>query len=236
MYPIGITAICNHRKGHRLIAEKPKNMDLARRVPQQVRGKGAIDKILSASCKILIADGIGGLTTRKIALAAGVSTGVLYQYFPSKQAVLYRIFDERLQRALAVFDKATDDLSQTLETVFSRFFELQKQAGVPSRLDLELRNAVDRDPLLAEMTQHFERDLSARYIKILKAHGSTMTDEELNALANYMHELDHINMKLQLHASKEERQLHAEITVDIFYSLISRSGAFRGEAALESKT
>ena len=219
-----------------MIVKKPQTVELARRVPQQVRAKDAIEKILAASCKILIADGIGGLTTRKIALAAGISTGVLYQYFPSKQAVLYRIFDERLQRALAVFDKATDDLSQPLETVFKRFFELQQQADVPNRLDLELRNAVDRDPLLAEMTQHFERDLSARYIKILKAHGSTMTDGELNALANYMHELDHINMKLQLHASKEERKLHAETTVDIFYSLFSRSGAFHRESALEPKT
>ena len=129
----------------------------------------------------------------------------------------------------------TDDDSQPIEIVFKRFFELQQQAGIPSRLDLELRNAVDRDPLLAEMTQHFERDLSARYIKILKAHGSTMTDGELNALANYMHELDHINMKLQLHASKEERKLHAETTVDIFYSLFSRSGVFHRESALEPK-
>jgi AcrR family transcriptional regulator len=219
-----------------LIVKKPQTVELARRVPQQVRAKDAIEKILAASCKILIADGIGGLTTRKIALAAGISTGVLYQYFPSKQAVLYRIFDERLQRALAVFDKATDDLSQPLETVSKRFVELQQQADIPNRLDLELRNAVDRDPRLAEMTQHFERDLSARYIKILKAYGSTMTDGELNALANYMHELDHINMKLQLHASKEERKLHAETTAYISYSLFSRSAAFRGESALEPKT
>ena len=62
-----------------------------------------------------------------------------------------------------------------------------------------------------------------------------MTDGELNALANYMHELDHINMKLQLHASKEERKLHAETTVDIFYSLFSRSGVFHRESALEPK-
>ncbi len=218
-----------------MIVKKPQTVKLARRVPQQARAKDAIEKILAVSCKILIADGISGLTTRKIALAAGISSGVLYQYFPSKQAVLYRIFDERLQRALAVFDKATDDDSQPIEIVFKRFFELQQQAGIPSRLDLELRNAVDRDPLLAEMTQHFERDLSARYIKILKAHGSTMTDGELNALANYMHELDHINMKLQLHASKEERKLHAETTVDIFYSLFSRSGVFHRESALEPK-
>jgi len=219
-----------------MIVKKPKTVDLARRVPQQVRAKGAIEKILSASCKILIADGIGGLTTRKIALAAGISTGVLYQYFPSKQAVLYRIFDERLQRALAVFDKATDDVSQPIEIAFKRYFELQKQAGIPNRLDLELRNAVDRDPCLAEMTQHFERELSDRYIQRLKARGSTMTDGELSALANYMHELDHINMKLQLHASKEERKLHAETTAYIFYSLFSRSVAFRGESVLEPKT
>ena len=230
-----ITVICNYEKGYRLIANKPIAMDLARRVPQQARGKRAIEKIVAASYNILITDGIGGLTTRKIALAAGVSAGGLYQYFPSKQAVLYRVFDERLQLALAVLDTATDDPSQPLETMFKRFFVLQQQAGIPNRLDLELRNAVDRDPILAEMTQHFERDLSVRYIQILKAHGATMTDGELNALANYMHELDHINIKLQLHASKEERKLHAETTMSIFYSLISRSGAFDGESALEPK-
>lgn len=216
-----------------LAATRPEKAALTRREPHQERAKNTVAKILAASHRILVEDGIDGLTTRKIASAAGISVGVLYQYFPSKQAVLYRIFDDRLQHALAVFDEAFADLCSPLEASLKRFFELHLEAGVLNRLDLELRNAVDRDPRLAEMTRHFESELSHRYVELLRSHGSTMSDAELHAMADYMHELDHINMKLQHHATREQRKMHAAMTTHIIYSLLTRGGVLHGNARPE---
>jgi AcrR family transcriptional regulator len=215
-----------------LTARKPKRADLARREPRQDRARKTIDRILEVSREILIAEGISGLTTREIAKAAGISVGVLYRYFPSKQAVLYQIFDDRLQQALSVFDEAIADLSLPLESVLERFYELQREFGVLNRLDLELRNAIDRDPRLAELTRHFEGRLSRRYVRVMKAYGSTMSDVELQALADYMHEIDHVNMKLQHDATKKQRKMHAATTMYIFRVLLERSGAVFGQAAV----
>jgi AcrR family transcriptional regulator len=44
--------------------------------------------ILQAAAQVLEAEGIDATTTDRIALRAGVSVGSLYQYFPSKEAVI----------------------------------------------------------------------------------------------------------------------------------------------------
>lgn len=47
-----------------------------------------VDAILEAAARILEDDGLGQLNTNAIAARAGVSVGSLYQYFPSKEAIL----------------------------------------------------------------------------------------------------------------------------------------------------
>ncbi|WP_439528100.1 TetR/AcrR family transcriptional regulator [Pannonibacter sp.] len=59
-----------------------------RKQPRQGRSRQTCDAILEASARILEEDGIARFTTNRIAERAGVSIGSLYQYYPSKEAIL----------------------------------------------------------------------------------------------------------------------------------------------------
>jgi AcrR family transcriptional regulator len=83
----------------------PENL---RRQPTQARAQHTIQTLFKAAAQILDKDGEAGLSTNRVAAAAGFSIGTLYQYFPSKevlvQAMAARGRDlvlEELERCLA---------------------------------------------------------------------------------------------------------------------------------------
>jgi AcrR family transcriptional regulator len=59
-----------------------------RRIPRQVRSRRTVDRILVAAAQVFHEAGYTSATTNDIALEAGISVGSLYQYFPSKDAIL----------------------------------------------------------------------------------------------------------------------------------------------------
>lgn len=60
----------------------------ARREPMQARAQQTIQTLFKAAAQILDKEGEAGLSTNKVAAAAGFSIGTLYQYFPSKEVLL----------------------------------------------------------------------------------------------------------------------------------------------------
>lgn len=69
-------------------AGKPKALPSLRRQPSQARAQQTMQTLFKAAAQILERDGEAGLTTNKVAAAAGFSIGTLYQYFPSKEVLL----------------------------------------------------------------------------------------------------------------------------------------------------
>jgi AcrR family transcriptional regulator len=65
-----------------------------RRTARQHRSRQTVDAVLDAVTLVLKRHGPGAVTTNRIAVAAGVSIGSLYQYFPDKQSI-YRALHER---------------------------------------------------------------------------------------------------------------------------------------------
>jgi AcrR family transcriptional regulator len=59
-----------------------------RRVPVQARSRARAQRLLDAADEVLAADGAEALTTTRVAEAAGVSVGSLYQYLPDKGAIV----------------------------------------------------------------------------------------------------------------------------------------------------
>lgn len=55
--------------------------------PTQARARFTVQAIFEAYVRIWQRDGWDGLTTRAVALEAGVAIGTLYDYFPSKEAL-----------------------------------------------------------------------------------------------------------------------------------------------------
>ena len=69
-------------------AGKPQAPSSLRRQPSQARAQQTMRTLFNAAAQILDKEGEGGLTTNKVAAAAGFSIGTLYQYFPSKEALV----------------------------------------------------------------------------------------------------------------------------------------------------
>ncbi|GLZ87173.1 hypothetical protein Pres01_32240 [Metapseudomonas resinovorans] len=65
---------------------KPRNKPLKR--PSQARARFTVEAIYEAFVRILRQRGWNGVTTRAVALETGVAVGTLYDYFPSKEALL----------------------------------------------------------------------------------------------------------------------------------------------------
>jgi AcrR family transcriptional regulator len=61
------------------------------RTPQGAAARG---RLYATAIQLIAARGYEATTLRDIATAAGVSVGLLYRYFPSKQAVVIALYDE----------------------------------------------------------------------------------------------------------------------------------------------
>src|ERR1700733_5846515 len=67
-----------------------------RKKPRQGRSQATVDAILVATARVLCATGYDRASTNRIALAAGVSVGSLYQYFPSKEALVAALVERHI--------------------------------------------------------------------------------------------------------------------------------------------
>ena len=68
-----------------------------RKRPRQARSVATFEAILEAAARILESLGFAGFNTNVVAELAGVSIGSLYQYFPSKEALIVELI--RRERA-----------------------------------------------------------------------------------------------------------------------------------------
>ena len=112
----------------------PLDVPRLRRVPRQARSRERLARMLDAAEELLVAEGPGALTTTRVAAAAGVSVGSLYQYLPDKEAIVealagrYLAEFEGLMEALAEEASAaperwTDPVGRLLDAFAQRYRE-----------------------------------------------------------------------------------------------------------------
>src|SRR6202142_1008987 len=63
----------------------------SRKQPKQARSAGLVATILEAAVQVLRSEGAPRFTTARVAERAGVSIGSVYQYFPNKASILFRL-------------------------------------------------------------------------------------------------------------------------------------------------
>lgn len=64
-----------------------------RKTPRQARSRQTVERIIAAGRTLLLEEGYDAFSTNRVAAAAGVSPGSLYQYFPDKGAILDHVID-----------------------------------------------------------------------------------------------------------------------------------------------
>lgn len=77
-----------------------------RKIPRQARSANTLAVIVEATARILEERGMGGFTTNAVAERAGVSIGSLYQYFPSKEALLGALIVREASGLIAESERA----------------------------------------------------------------------------------------------------------------------------------
>ncbi len=80
-----------------------------RKEPVQARSTQLVADILEAAVRVLEREGAQRFTTIRVAEAAGVSVGSLYQYFPNKQAILFRLQLDEWEKTGAILDAILGD-------------------------------------------------------------------------------------------------------------------------------
>lgn len=168
-----------------------------RKLPKQRRAQALVDAVLEAGSRILAERGYEKLSMQRVAELAGVSPGSLYQYFPSRSALVAAIVEAQSRRELdflqarAATLPAGASLEATLELVLRTILDFQRQEGPLMRRALEAMQHLGRFELLAQRAAEGSLVLRA----LLDQHRQRLGDLDpalaTHVLANAIHSLTH---------------------------------------------
>lgn len=83
-----------------------------RKLPVQARSTKLVEHILEAAVRVLAREGPDRFTTIRVAATAGVSVGSLYQYFPNKQSILFRLQTDEWEKTGSTIEAILHDPSR----------------------------------------------------------------------------------------------------------------------------
>jgi len=92
-----------------------------RKTASQERSRLTVNALVESTIRVLVKEGYDRASTNKIAAVAGVSIGSLYQYFPSKEALV-----------AAVIDRHTSELSLTIRDALAQTQNFKGASGTIS--------------------------------------------------------------------------------------------------------
>lgn len=126
----------------------------ARKKPTQRRAQETVRALVEAAARILGREGADALNTNRVAEVAGVSIGSLYQYFPSREALIGAVIDARLEEDAALMREMVEGSGSVRDKVLG---------AVDLLCDRQSAGA-DIMPALLRQLGHVEREELARKI------------------------------------------------------------------------
>jgi AcrR family transcriptional regulator len=143
---------------------KPRIELRARRKPRQARSVAMNALILEAATRVLRRQGAAAFTTNRVAETAGISVGSLYQYYPNKAALLFRLQEAEMQETWRSIETILDDRSlaprERLLRGVQRFFAAEAE-------ELELNRSLQLAQVFYRETPEF-RAQEARIVRRLE--------------------------------------------------------------------
>jgi AcrR family transcriptional regulator len=83
------------------MAKRPAT--IPRKLPRQPRSRATVEALVGAAAQVLVRDGYEKASVNVIAKRAGCSIGSLYQYFPTKEALIAEVLRVHAQRVIETF-------------------------------------------------------------------------------------------------------------------------------------
>jgi AcrR family transcriptional regulator len=155
-----------------------------RKKPRQERSLATVEVILDATARVLCTTGYDRASTNRIALAAGVSVGSLYQYFPSKEALVAALAARHMASMTALLraklaEVATAPMPVAVRTIILAMFEAH---AVDPRLHKVLIEEVPRIGRL-ENLHGVERDVEILLAALLEARKGELRRTDVQTMA-----------------------------------------------------
>lgn len=155
-----------------------------RKSATQERSRATVDALLAATARVLVRDGYDHASTNKIAEAAGVSIGSLYQYFPSKEALVAAVIEQHIGEMMEVVRTSLARVAARPLRDAAR--ELVRVMIEAHRIEPKLhRVLVEQIPRVGSM-EHVERvdeEATALVRSYLEAHRDEVGVEDLDLAA-----------------------------------------------------
>lgn len=142
--------------------------------------------ILDAADRLFREQGYGATRTRDIAAAAGIATGTLFNYAPTKEAVVVLLWQDHARRAVAAGAEAAstcDDPVDALVATFAPLFDLYAADRELGRVFLQ--QVMFDASETAEMRDLNEGFLAALTARLVPVAGAAALPAALNAFAAY---------------------------------------------------
>ena len=98
------------------------------------------DALIEATRRLLASEGVAAVTTARVAELAGASIGSLYQYFPSREALIAAVIDQKLEADV-----------QELTPVILGLREASLDVAIRGLVEVAVRYYRDETPLYREM-------------------------------------------------------------------------------------
>jgi AcrR family transcriptional regulator len=187
-----------------------------RKVASQERARATVDALVEATARILVKEGFDKASTNHIAEVAGVSIGSLYQYFPSKEALV-----------AAVIERHQHEIMQTVRGELAEAIALPVEKAVRKLVAVSVR-AHRVDPVLhrvlaeqiprvgkLEKLETFNRENYALFRMYLESHHDELCVDDLE-LASFIcvTSIEALTHNAVLHYSKVLSEEAMEALVD----------------------
>jgi len=95
------------------MTDRKKTQISSRKQPKQARSAELVATILEAAVQVLEKEGAQRFTTVRVAEKAGVSVGSLYQYFPNKAAILFRLQSDEWRQTTDLLRGILEDVRKS---------------------------------------------------------------------------------------------------------------------------
>jgi len=150
----------------------------------QERSRVTVDALLEATARILIREGFDKASTNRIAEVAGVSVGSLYQYFPSKEALVAALIDRHNREIMkAVQGELADAVNLPMQQAVRKIIAVAVRAH---RIDPKLHRVLtEQIPRVGRLgnRESFNRQNFALFEAYLARHRDEIRTADLGLAA-----------------------------------------------------
>jgi AcrR family transcriptional regulator len=161
----------------------PTDRFRARKQPRQARSIETRQRVLDAAAHVFSTHGYTAGTTNRIAAAADMSIGSLYQYFPNKDAIVSALTDAHVDAGAALLaERAAAGLPENLTDTLRLFVRatIDNHRGDPA-LHRVLFEEAPRSPALLARLREAEQRAVAGTAELLRTHPEVTAEDPVVA-------------------------------------------------------